>query len=163
MTVPKPEPIELALHDQSMRLRFQWNADRFDHQFFIQGMDGSISSLQGTADQPWPPSAPLQQISLEDISGVPTVLAVGAAGVSHWSLSAQAVEVSGAKGFKFEYACRVKSQPQWLGSTYAASDRLTFQAGRDTQIEVGDQIRVFPAELASGTIQWNYLVLLNNP
>jgi len=56
------------------------------------------------------------------------LLGVGQAGKSHWSISIEPLDFEGDAAFRFDVACRTRSHPSWLGSTYRrtsinASDR----------------------------------------
>ena len=76
-----------------------------------------LESVEGTPNQNWPPSPPLQELHLESRpDGKQLALLVGMAGNSHWSMS---VEFDPAAGKAlFDVACRVKREPGKLASTY---------------------------------------------
>lgn len=172
-----PAPISIELSDRSLRLEFAWQKDRFAHRLICDEGTERVC-IQGTAEQDWPPSPPLQQLSLEEINGVPTILGVGAAGVSHWSLSVQETQGTGSKpAFKFEFACRSKSKPEWLGSTYSCNDTSSISIDASSgwasqgskllaSITDGKELESaetsseeIVADLSEGeTVQWSYLV-----
>jgi len=79
-----------------------------------------FESIEGTPEEDWPPSPPLQELHLEARpDGKQLALLVGMAGTSHWSLS---VEFDAAAGTAvFDVACRVKRAPGGLGSRYRRS------------------------------------------
>ncbi|MBL9123800.1 MAG: hypothetical protein JNG90_09220 [Planctomycetaceae bacterium] len=79
-----------------------------------------FESIEGTPEEDWPPSPPLQELHLEARpDGKQLALLVGMAGTSHWSLS---VEFDPAAGTAvFDVACRVKRAPGGLGSRYRRS------------------------------------------
>ncbi len=120
-----------AAADQAQRLEvaFHWQANRFRHVIVLRDSSGTaIESWQDhdAADNTdWPQSAPIQQLSREEINGQMTLLGVGQAGVSHWSVCVEPTEYHGAPALRFDFACRVKQPPQWLGSTYQVETHLT--------------------------------------
>jgi hypothetical protein len=156
-----------------LELTFWIEANRCAHR--LAAIDGTrrvvlLESIEGTADDLWPPSPPWQQVnapfaarrssgklaSEKRASGklasgklatgnhaMPSAMLVGAAGASHWSASVEGVgsewtqteegqnlspmEVAGceqlpATGLLFDVACRAKSQPERLSSTYCIVD-----------------------------------------
>ena len=118
---------ELALQvidgdGRGLRVMFQRQADRCAHR--IELIDGAksfclLTSVEGTSDQPWPPSPPLQQLSIEELSpGNRVALLLGMAGKSHWSASVECDPAS--SSLLFDVACRVQQPPQRLGSCYRA-------------------------------------------
>ena len=103
-----------------LRVTFNREADRWSH--VIERIEGDqattiLSSIEGTSDDDWPPSPPLQELSVHDLGNTQAILGVGMAGAGHWSISCT-VEDS---ALKFELACLVKDKEQ-LESL--ASDRL---------------------------------------
>ena len=71
-----------------------------------------------------------------------TALLTGAAGASHWSASVEGSSVEGsqglalegswhpiAPGLRFDVACRAKSRPDRLGSTYRLAERAQYVFG----------------------------------
>ena len=118
-------PPELALQvidrdGRGLRVVFQRQADRWTHR--IEIIDGAqscclLTSVEGTSDQPWPPSPPLQQLSIEELApGNRVALLLGMAGRSHWSASVECDPAS--LSLLFDVACRVQQPPQCLGSCY---------------------------------------------
>jgi hypothetical protein len=108
----------------------------------------------------WPNCPPLQQLSIESIEGRPVALGVGSAGTSHWSLSVEPV----AEGFRWDWACRVKETPQWLGTVYQEQSAIELQPEPGSVLETAaGTARVRPAELPAhaGTACWCYRVGLS--
>lgn len=110
----------LEIAGDRLRVRFARRGDRFGH-----GIDawrdgafhGVLESVEGAADDLWPPSPPWQELHIESRPGGEQVaLLVGRAGRSHWSLSVHIELLSGA--IHFDAACRTSDSPRWLGSTY---------------------------------------------
>jgi hypothetical protein len=107
--------------------RFSRCGDRYAHHVLLWHGDGEsllLRSDEGDARADWPPSPPLQQVTLEDrradgrvllLVGM-VLLLVGMAGQSHWSLSVEAD--ASATSLIFDVACRAKSAPGSLGSRY---------------------------------------------
>jgi hypothetical protein len=105
-------------------LRMDHRPARFGHSLVAvrAGVEHSLlTSVEGTDQQDWPPSPPLQDFSIEEQSGADQVsrqvlLAVGMAGTSHWSASVIADPAT--RSIEFDVACRAKTTPSFLGSTY---------------------------------------------
>ncbi|NND98804.1 MAG: hypothetical protein HKN47_15905 [Pirellulaceae bacterium] len=157
MVVPSPPSVTVASADGLLRVEFHWNGDRYGHRFVLP--DGqTVASVEGDAESAWPPSPPLQQLSLEEINGAPVVLGVGAAGTSHWSISVEQRE----QGLRFDFACRSKSPVGWIGCSYRISDRLEFVAEPESAVAIGpdETLRISPRrDLGDGTGRWAFLAL----
>jgi hypothetical protein len=150
MDPPLAAGIDLRSDDQRLKVRFCWVVDRFVHQLLIDEQVVACS-VDGDGQTTWPPSPPIQQLSLEHINGSDVILGVGAAGRGHWSLSAQ-FELSDT--VTFELACRSKDQPKFLGSTYRLADSVCMQAADDrTQVD-GMIARL--ATFEGPTYRWSY-------
>lgn len=81
-----------------------------------------LRSYEGSPDDPWPPSPPLQQLHVERQAGARVALEVGMAGRNHWS---QSIEPLGDRlALRFDSACRLQSPPQRLGHTWRCADIL---------------------------------------
>ena len=77
-------------------------------------------SVEGGNDELWPDSPPLQElIPQTDIDGNPYLAGIGRAGKSHWSVVVDS-QVDGG-GFNFDFACLVKTEPGWIGSTFEST------------------------------------------
>ncbi len=103
---------------ERLQVRFDWVGDRYAHCVLVHCGDRSVvvlKSAEGTSQQNWPPSPPLQQLSFLDLpDNRRAALLVGMAGQSHWSLSV----TSGPDELVFETACRVNQRPERLCSEY---------------------------------------------
>jgi hypothetical protein len=100
-------------------VEFTRRGDRLAH-VISKVVDGQmwplLSSIEGTPSDEWPPSPPLQEMHFESREGVELALPVGMAGKSHWSIS---IELCAATGrLTFDVACRVRTVPDFLGSSY---------------------------------------------
>ena len=138
-------------------IRFMRQADRFCHELFVEDQEEArvlIRSLEGEDSQRWPASPALQQLDLCSLPHARQgVVGVGSAGTSHWSLS---VESDAAAGLiRFDAACRVKTAPDLLGSTYelaappighelrSSSIRWQLEDGGEISISAGEpEIRI---------------------
>ncbi|MCG8649882.1 MAG: hypothetical protein MI861_08615, partial [Pirellulales bacterium] len=119
-----PPPLTLTTVDGRLQVEFRWCGDRFAQHLRL-GPDQPLGhSVEGTSDQSWPASPPIQQLSLETLSADKVLLGVGAAGVGHWSISVESTCVDGVTGLKYDLACRSQTLPTWLGSTYQLSSPL---------------------------------------
>lgn len=156
-----PTPIRLATQDDRLVVEFRWQDDRFVHRVWTPG-DDVLSSVDGQADEVWPPSPPLQQLSPESIGEKQLIFGVGSAGQSHWSVSIGVVDQDGQPALKFDWACRCKQAPEWLGSTYIASAGFRIEPSPSTTLRAsgGDQQHLEPSHLGGGpgTHQWTYTI-----
>jgi hypothetical protein len=76
-----------------------------------------LASLEGSQDDAWPPSPPLPSLNVQPAgSASPSVLLVGLAGSSYWSMSVEADQQRAV--LRFDVACRAREQPSWMGSRY---------------------------------------------
>ncbi len=160
MAEAKPQSLTLETRDGRLRIAFHWQRDRFVQQLFVDSLQAG-NSIEGDAQDAWPSSPPLQQLSLEEINGSQVILGVGAAGQGHWSISVEIDrQEEGADAFKFELACRSKQQPPFLGSTYRLADSIVL-APTDCASQVRDGRTIAsPIELDSQTHRWSYLLKL---
>jgi hypothetical protein len=134
-----------------------------------------LESIEGTAEDIWPPSPPWQELHVPPSDdGRHVAFLVGKAGQSHWSAS---VELNLAENtLTFDVACRAKSQPHWLGSSYRrTADTYEERAevfcpqppavlGYDV-----DRICIAPVSVKSSpgpwpqTFQWKYVLAVAPP
>lgn len=134
------EPLASSAGHESLRLevRFFWENNRFRHTIALCDSHGvAVDSWCDASDADetaWPLSAPIQQLSREEINGQMTLLGVGQAGVSHWSVCVEPCQRNHMPGFRFDFACRVKQPPQWLGSTYQIEDQDASHATRTSRL-----------------------------
>ena len=102
-----------------IRLRFERVNDRYRHSIELHRDNTFVpvwESCEGTAEELWPASPPLQELHFEDRGNVQVAMLVGRAGKSHWSLSVTLDPA--ADELLFDAACRSGEVPIWLGSTY---------------------------------------------
>lgn len=144
-----PEPRSLSrLDSNGLCLELFRQRDRYHHR--IVAADGTplLTSIEGNDQDDWPPSPPLQQLSIEEIRpGVEVALLVGMAGKSHWSVSIE--PQLDHPGFIFDVACRIAQSPTCLGSRYDlhASDATPVQL---TGLDVGHAA----TQVDSGSARW---------
>jgi hypothetical protein len=76
-----------------------------------------LESIEGSQEEPWPTSPPMQQVVEECFtpSKAPVLLGVGLSGNGHWSM---AVETPDSDRLKFDVACKNSKNAVWLGSQY---------------------------------------------
>ncbi|CAD76225.1 MAG TPA: hypothetical protein DDX19_14225 [Rhodopirellula baltica] len=179
-SISTPPAHQLQTENGSLQIRFEWQQDRYAHIVRWQSETGEVAearSVEGSSDQDWPASPALQQLSTETIEGVPTILGVGCAGSSHFSVSVQVLEKADAEEsdsesprVRFDWAVRMsasdaKEHPVAnLGTQYAAENMLATsllgqtQSVRDSDSDGG--IRFVPDQSAGGpTRQWSYDLL----
>lgn len=151
-------PASVVLENsQSYRLEFHWVGDRFEHQLTAEG--GNAKTLCKGVQSSWPTSPPLQQLSKESINGQDVVLGVGCAGTSHWSVSVEPIE----GGFRFDWACKTKEPPKFLGSRYSTQGKMSVVAGEHGVSTFGDdnaEAEIVPKEELgeAKTYRWSYRI-----
>jgi hypothetical protein len=113
-----------AIEGGGFQVAFERQGDRYGHTVSLVQEGRAVTlvvSLEGSADERWPASPPLQQLHVEvRPGGVQVALLVGMAGTSHWSLSCALDPAIGE--VSVEAACRVRDTPQWLGSSYRLAE-----------------------------------------
>lgn len=161
------EAIEVTLEGGARLLvQFIERGDRLGHLISLATTDGEkvrlLESVEGAADEDWPPSPPLQNVSFETLSDSRRVaLLVGMAGGSHWSASVEPVPER--RGLLFDVACRHRASAAWRGSVYQvhAGPGLAAEVGGDIQIEaVSGRLRLAPhgPSAGPGTTRWSYFI-----
>lgn len=165
--------VELASPDSAhpqLLLVGQMVYDRFVTE--IQFFDGDsktplLRSVEGDAKAIWPPSSPLQEIVEQQNDAGPFLAGVGQSGKSHWSVIVSCL--TDETGFEFDFACRVKTEPEWIGSRYKLlnATALKLTSGDGCSIEQNADIAVFSADLLPEqpfpkTIRWKYRLSLRN-
>lgn len=157
-----PKPISLCTSDGRVTVNFVWRDDRFIHQFLIDGrVVDQAGSVDQQGDQDWPSSPPLQQLSAEVIDGRPVILGIGLAGTSHWSVVVQAIDTVGGQAIKFEWACRHKAKPSFLGTTYGVNAALSVLADGNARLTRSEEetLVITPTTTTeSGTDCWSYRI-----
>jgi hypothetical protein len=143
MTIPIPPPSlpssqQLAVevpHVGTLSLVFERRGDRLAHAIWLKPLNGNgqqtgepptlllLESVEGSSDDHWPASPPLQSLSIESfVPGTSVALLVGMAGNSHWSASIEPCREP--TGFLFDLACRTTASAAFLGSTYRLADGM---------------------------------------
>lgn len=105
--------------DLRLEARFLWRKDRFAHQLVLVTPDAEwllLQSVEGTDQEDFPPSPPLQDMSVERRVGSQVALGVGMAGSSMWSLSVEAL--TGTGDLFFEWACQTRGALLWPKNCY---------------------------------------------
>ena len=163
-----PASVSLVTTDGGLRVDFFWEHDRFVHR--VSGNDAVIRTHRGELDDDWPDAPPLQQLSLETIDGGEVILGVGSAGRSHWSVSVRTVETDHGQGLKFEWACRHKTRPRFLGTTYQREGETRIESLK-LSLDTKSQIKrpsesigmIEPVNVSEfGTDCWSYTFALES-
>jgi hypothetical protein len=162
----RSEAIEAAIFGGArLRIEFAWRNDRYGHVISFVNAAGEsaflLESIEGSDDDGWPSSPPLQSLSIENLpDGRSAALLVGMAGRSHWSASVEPnVDQS---GLTIDIACRHSQESKWLGNRYrrlsaAAEDLLIEANGADVAIECEYvSIRPLTAACAVKTTRWQF-------
>jgi hypothetical protein len=160
-----------------LRVRFTRERDRYAHAILAVEPSGRehllLESVEGTADDEWPSSPPLQSLSIEELApGRRAALLVGMAGRSHWSASIEAIP--GRTALVFDIACRLGTGRAIaaLGSTYCQRQspsadfrwsivsRSTREGGTATVARQYGLVKIqpAPATTSGATIRWQYQV-----
>lgn len=179
-SISTPPAHELQTGNGSLQVRFEWQQDRYAHVVRWQSESGEVleaHSEEGSSEEDWPASPALQQLSTETIEGVPTILGVGCAGSSHFSVSVQVLETEGSAEdgkassvVRFDWAVRMtaadaKEHPDAdLGTKYTSEKMLASAVHGQTQVvretELMGGVRFVPDSSAGGrTRQWSYDLL----
>ena len=171
--------------DTGLRATLAWVDDRFVQQIdWVAGNQAFrlMESVEGAADDAWPPSPALQQMSVENRSQNRQVaLMVGMAGQNHWSVSIENDPQE--RKLTFDVACRIAEESSKLGTQYRTTSAITLLsndhgvevavAGRRCQLILestgrGESdliqhrkgiIRIVPTEKLStypNTVRWKY-------
>ena len=110
---PMPNPQIQTSTQPQIALQFAQASDRWHHRLIIVANDEAtefMSSAEGTPEEEWPPSPPLQEATLHELPEGNAILCVGMAGKSHWS-AAYSIEPS-VKGqhVRADLACLQKEE-----------------------------------------------------
>lgn len=141
----------LVTDDGRLRIDFQWHLDRFIQRIYLDDIEVG-GSIEGGQQEPWPASPPIQQLLTQEIDGSTAILGVGAAGRSHWSISAELQEGA----IEFDVACRCKGDARFLGSSYELVDAVVIHSD-ETVVEARDgRIAIQAATDQAGTHRWRY-------
>lgn len=117
----------------NLRVVWQAKGDRWSHQIYL--FDAAketllLRSINAGPNEDWPPSAVIQECHQQSIGERPALFGVGMAGTSHWSVAVESSDTS----LKFDFACRVKQPPHWLGSTYEWNPDVSVASARRATI-----------------------------
>ena len=109
-------PLSLAVGD--LAVIFEWAGDRWRHRVMHRGrtVAESVEGPGPAGDADWPASPPCQEVAAAAPER-PALLAVGAAGRSHFAASV-AADPARPDTVLVEVACRIREPAGWLGSTY---------------------------------------------
>ena len=110
-----------------LRVDFFKLADRYGHRLSVVVRDEAdrealvplAESIEGSSDDPWPPSPALQSLSIEQLAGGCTAaLLVGMAGRSHWSASIEVKPEDALGLIQFDFASRSPELPRSISCEY---------------------------------------------
>lgn len=152
-----------------LAVMFERRGDRIAHRIVIVDQAGErllLESVEGTPDDPWPPSPALQEGRIESAAGRGVAMLVGMAGKSHWSVSIEADAER--ESLTFDVACRIKQSAEWLGSIYSSEERGLALIDCDKSCTLKNEpnrlLIAPPTERIAlpATIRWRYEVAKNN-
>jgi hypothetical protein len=151
-----------------LRLDLLWRGDRYGQRITLCNADGSVQplleSIEGSAHDDWPPSPPLQSLTIEKLAdGHLVALLLGMAGKSHWSASIEAVPDKAA--LIFDIACRHDARPGPLSSRYQqltkSPNHLQIRADSAGISQQEKYVEIQPTDTAtSNTTRWRYTLRL---
>ncbi len=163
-----------------LQLRFARCGDRWEHAVEFREAGRTVwqlNSVEGTADDVWPASPPFQSLEMHSHpDGRTFALLVGMAGASHWSASIETDPIR--ERIIFDVACRIKTEPKSLGSSYAVSNPVerprieaialeSTPSGSQAVVEtIGQQIILCMADLSGPlprTVRWKYAISASEP
>lgn len=127
------EPVIIEADD--LRVVFEQTRDRWRHRIEMRVDDAwktFLQSLEGDADDAWPPSPAFQDTYLQNdpIHGE-SFCATGISGHSHWSLSCGSQLGESGKLLHFDVACRTREAFLRIGSTYRTVGDTQFTLSQD--------------------------------
>ena len=104
----------------ALTVRYSKLGDRLSHTIGIQDGDSYLpllESIEGSPEEPWPASPPMQQMVAESFTpgASPVLLGVGLSGNGHWST---AIETQHSRLLKFDIACKNSKSSHSMGSEY---------------------------------------------
>ena len=167
------------------RIEFVWTGDRYRHLIYTvhQGVSSPVlTSVEGDDQSNWPPSPPLQQVSIEEVDGNPAAFGVGMAGKSHFS-AAYLIQLQPRPTLVCDLAVLAKEVPHYVGSQYLVESvdendkglQIAFAdgllqlvgnvrrnwvdaAGVNSNEQAMRQLELLPESetLEAGTIQWKF-------
>lgn len=110
----------ISLSAGALSVRYSKLRDRLSHTVGIAVGDSYIpllESIEGSEEEPWPASPPMQQMVEECFTPgtSPVLLGVGLSGNGHWST---AIETQKIGQLKFDIACKNTKSSTWFGSQY---------------------------------------------
>jgi hypothetical protein len=159
---------------RGLRIEFFRVSDRYSHRILAEGCEELpvllLESVEGTADNPWPPSPAFQALNIEDLnycneSTEPSTVAmlVGMSGSTHWSMSVRPLsnhdsqrELGRQPGFYFDAAGRLKSVPKVLSTRYSVGKRVRAQrSGDGVLLHFGSGRCQLDSRAVDGTIEPN--------
>lgn len=171
--------LEITKDGSAASVSFEKLPDRFSHRIEFSNSEQEIllASEEGSSDQIWPLSPALQELHFESRSETDVLLAVGMAGDSHFSLS---VESNRINELRFEFACRFKKHPEFIGSTYKLAGESTgisllendffefaplnatelaceFSNGKTSRLQA---LNLNRPETLPNTLQWGFILIL---
>jgi hypothetical protein len=134
---------------EALRFRRERRGDRYGHGIYRK-IDGQyrviLESVEpdSARDEPadWPPSPPFKDWHDEKHGGATVLMAVGAAGKSHWSAS---VELGEDGTVQFDVAARINGTPAFLGSRYICPARGRGLDGTSIELTPGVLLNCDPS------------------
>ncbi len=120
-----------------LSVRYSKVRDRLSHTIGI--VDGDtylplLESIEGSEEEPWPASPPMQQMVEECfLPGTsPVLLGIGLSGNGHWST---AIESQNSRLLKFDIACKNSKGSTFFGSQYRILTHVQ-RSSRPNTIEI---------------------------
>jgi len=121
-----------------LRIDFERKIDRYQQALWLIAGEREVcvvTTVEGTGQQAWPPSPPLQQLHEHQTpAGNLAVLGVGMAGTSHWSLAMEAG--ADQPSLCCDVACCVKEVPDDLAVTWELGENVAVNTDSELLVEL---------------------------
>jgi hypothetical protein len=159
---------------RGLRIEFLRLQDRYAHRILAVGCEELpvllLESVEGAAEDLWPPSPAFQTLNLEDLQdreesteSVAVAMLVGMSGLTHWSMTVKPLydadalgDPSHQPGFYFDAAARLKLVPKVLSTRYLIGKRVRAQhSGVGMLLHFGSGQSQLNSQTAAGAVDLN--------
>ena len=133
---PAAKLINHGKYTRGLAVEFRYENDCIAHRIVGTGLDGEtvplLESVEGDFHRSWPKSPMLQALNVDDLRNgdfsienrQSSAMLIGTTGNGHWSLTIEPYHNEATVGLAFDVACRVRSLPPQLTSSYRISESV---------------------------------------